>query len=145
MTDSEQVKAALAALAAGECQQPERGRNDVTSLDANGERSDPRAQRPTSEATGDHGFEWGTGGTTAEVTPERDDGATDYRTIIERAVDATEDVEAAAAFVESVGLDRLEAAVETAEHEVSGLAADGRAALAAFERFRAVAAGSPEA
>lgn len=67
---------------------------------------------------------------------------TDYRAVIERAVAATEDVDAAAAFVESVGLDGLERAVERAEREVSGLADDGREALATFEAYR-VAAGGP--
>ncbi|WP_262175708.1 hypothetical protein [Haloarcula laminariae] len=65
----------------------------------------------------------------------------DYRSVIERATAATEDVDAAAAFVESVGLERLERAVERAERGVSGLADDGREALAAFERFRVAAAG----
>ena len=108
MTDSEQVKAALAALASGDA--PE---------------STDDTARP-------------------ETLTESTSGAVAYRQVIEQAVAATDDVEAAAAFVESVGLDRLEAAVERAEHEVSGLAADGREALAAFERFRVAAAGPRE-
>ena len=109
MTDSEQVKAALAALANGE----------------KAESTDGAAQpEMLTESTGGE-----------EAT---------YRRVIERAVAATEDIEAAATFVESVGLDRLEAAVDRAEHEVSGLAADGREALAAFERYRVAAAGPRE-
>lgn|GEM_PF-997320 len=127
MTESEQVKAALAALAAGECEQ-------TTGT------SDERPASPTQ----DGGFEWGAPETTGQVAPEQRGATTDYRAVIERAVAATEDVEAAAAFVDSVGLDRLEAAVSAAEREVSGLAADGRAALATFERFRAAAAGATE-
>jgi len=68
-------------------------------------------------------------------------GNGEYRAIIHRATSATEDIEAAAEFIEAVGLDRLEAAVEAAEHEVSGLAAEGRGALATFERFRVAAEG----
>lgn len=59
-----------------------------------------------------------------------------YRTVIREAVAATDDLDAAAEFVETVGIDELERAVERAETEVSGLAADGRDALAAFEAFR---------
>ena len=109
MTDSEQVKAALAALASGE----------------------------TAESTDDTAR--------PETLPDSRSGEeAAYRRVIERAVAATDDIEAAATFVESVGLDRLEAAVERAEHEVSGLATDGREALAAFERFRVAAAGPRE-
>lgn len=68
----------------------------------------------------------------------------DYRRIIEQAVRATEDIEAAAEFAESVGLDRLETAVGRAEREVSGLASEGREALATFEEFRVAAAGPVE-
>ena len=75
-----------------------------------------------------------------QVTDEQPKPA-DYRAVIERAVTATEDVDAAATFVESVGLDGLERAVERAEREVSGLADDGRAALATFEAYRAAAEG----
>ncbi|MFC6756089.1 MULTISPECIES: hypothetical protein [Haloarcula] len=78
-------------------------------------------------------------GATAQACSGGAGAATDYRAVIERAVDATGDIEAAAAFVESVGLGGLERAVERAEYEVSGLAADGREALATFERFRAAA------
>ena len=72
------------------------------------------------------------------------DPSADYHAVIERAVAATEDIEAAAAFVESVGLTGLEAAVRRADREVSGLAADGREALATFERYRVAAAGPVE-
>lgn len=111
MTESEQVKAALAALADGEtCNSPP-AETDVRTA---GEQSEPT------------------------------ESVTSYRAVIERAVAATEDLDAAAAFVESVGLDRLETAVGRAEREVSGLAADGREALATFERFRVAAQGSVE-
>mgnify|MGYP006279611671 FL=1 len=109
MTDSEQVKAALAALAEGEPSEPT----------ADG----PVARTSDRGASGDRA---------------------DYRVVIERAVDAIDDVEAAAEFVDAVGLDRLEQAVSTAEHEVSGLAAEGREALATFERFQIAAAGPVE-
>lgn len=68
----------------------------------------------------------------------------DYRRVIDRAARATEDIDLAAEFVETVGLDRLEAAVETADREVSALAAEGREALATFERFRVAAQGPME-
>lgn len=51
---------------------------------------------------------------------------------------ALRDLDRAAAFRESGGLDRLRTALATAEGE---RAARGREALAAFERFRRVAAG----
>ncbi|MDS0277387.1 hypothetical protein NDI85_06250 [Halomicroarcula sp. S1AR25-4] len=111
MTESDQVKAALAALADGEARDASR----MTDGSA-----DP--ELPT------------------ETSPERW-GRADYRTVIERASRATDDVDAAASFVETVGVDTLERAVERAEHEVSGLAEEGRTALAAFERFRAAADG----
>ena len=75
---------------------------------------------------------------TTEQRAETDNGA-DYRRVIEQAVAATDDIEAAAAFVESVGVERLETAVETAEREVSELSSAGRDALGTFERFRAAA------
>jgi hypothetical protein len=50
-----------------------------------------------------------------------------------------DDLDAAVEFIECVGVDELAAAVERAEHEVSGLAADGRDALAAFREFRRAA------
>ena len=105
MTDSDQAKAALAALADGDTEQ------DTT----------PATDEPQ--------------------TPE----SADYRRVIDRATRATEDIDAAAEFVETVGLDRLEAAVETADHEVSVLAESGREALATFERFRVAAAGPVDA
>ena len=111
VTDSKQVKSALAALADGEA----------------------RASSPAERDA-----------RTAGERPEATGPATDYRTVIERAVAATDDLDAAASFVESVGLDGLERAVERAEREVSGLAADGREALATFERFRVAAQGPVE-
>ena len=70
-------------------------------------------------------------------SPER----SSYRTTIARATDALGDVEAAAQFVEDVGLDELERAVECAERSVSTCAADGRRALRAYRTYEAVAAG----
>ncbi|MDS0257930.1 hypothetical protein NDI56_00745 [Haloarcula sp. S1CR25-12] len=128
MTDHEQAKAALAALAEGE---PERREGSAT-----GQRH-RRVQGRPKDSVPDR--------TDApESMPRNADRAGEhatYRTVIQRAVAATDDLDAAAEFVESVGLERLEAAVETAEHEVSGLADDGREALAAFERFRVAAEG----
>jgi uncharacterized membrane protein YebE (DUF533 family) len=69
----------------------------------------------------------------------------DYRRLIERATRATADIDAAAEFLETVGLERLEAAVETADREVSALAAEGRDALVTFERFRVAARGQTDA
>ena len=127
VTESEQVKAALAALAEGEAEH-----SDGTP-----------AQREVSDVTRAQGevFEWGGDETGASARPACGADPADYRTVIERAVAATEDIEAAAAFVESVGLDGLESAVEQAEREVSGLAAEGREALATFERYRVAAQG----
>ena len=64
-----------------------------------------------------------------------------FRETIARATTAVEDVEAAARFVDAVGLDELERAVERADRSVSSRAADGREALAAFRDFRRAAAG----
>jgi hypothetical protein len=80
----------------------------------------------------------------ASTGPRAGAGGADYRAVIERATEATRDIEAAAEFVETVGLDRLETAVERAEREVSERASEGRAALATFERFRVAAAGPME-
>ena len=132
MTESERAKAALAALADGEPERTERfgtsdrQRNDVTCESAT-KRPMPSADEQTA-------------GERAAGT----DPSADYHAVIERAVAATEDIEAAAAFVESVGLAGLEAAVRRADREVSGLAADGREALATFERYRVAAAGPVE-
>ena len=60
---------------------------------------------------------------------------------IERAVDATGDVEAAARFVETVGLDELQRAVDEADRSVSASAADGRRALGTLRDLRNAAAG----
>lgn len=116
MADSDQVKAALTALADGEVD-----RQAGVEPAPVGDRVDGGAGQPAATA---------------------DESDADYRTVIERATDATEDLDAAVAFVETVGVGRLEAAVAQAEHEVSGLADDGRAALRAFRRYREAAAGS---
>jgi len=137
VTEHEQAKAALAALADRKREEPADRRTESESareqggLDYGGDVSDGP-------------FEWGADGTAGQTSPGQDDVAVEYRRVIERAVAATDDIEAAAAFVESVGLDGLERAVERAEREVSGLAADGREALATFERYRTAAEGSIE-
>ncbi|MBV0901478.1 hypothetical protein [Haloarcula salina] len=110
MVDSEDVRAALAALASGEAE----------SADGFGEIE--LARTPNQ---GD-----------APERPRPESGPNDYRAIIERASAAVEDLDAAAAFAEEVGVDALDAAVRQAEREVSALAGDGRAARAAFRRYR---------
>ncbi|MEF8829225.1 MAG: hypothetical protein V5A15_05085 [Haloarcula sp.] len=114
MAESDQVKAALAALADGEVASDDDG--GATRVVA---RDDSSANRT---ATGDTG------------------GDADYRTVIEQATEATSELDAAVAFLEEVGVGRLEAAVEQAEREVSGLAEEGRAALREFRRYRDAAA-----
>ncbi|MFU1780333.1 hypothetical protein ACM16X_03010 [Haloarcula japonica] len=116
MPDSDQVKAALTALADGE----------VDSED--GDRAARVASRDDSTAG-------------RRVIEERGDDA-DYRTVIERATQAIDDLDEAVAFVETFGIGRLEAAVAQADHEVSGLADEGRAALRAFRRYRDAAGGT---
>ncbi|QLD86650.1 hypothetical protein HWV23_13245 [Natronomonas halophila] len=64
---------------------------------------------------------------------------TDDATVIARADAAIDDLDKAAAFVESVGLDRLEAAVEATEAPTRR--ETGERALEAFRRFRAAASG----
>ncbi|MBX0321840.1 hypothetical protein EGH21_02225 [Halomicroarcula sp. F13] len=117
MTDSDSVKTALAALADGDGETQDRAR----------------------------GGDW-TGGTrTARQSSETRRDSTGYRAVVERAIRATDDLEAAATFAESTGVDALARAVERAEREVSGLADEGRLALTAFEEFRAAAAdGGPD-
>jgi hypothetical protein len=51
-------------------------------------------------------------------------------------------LDAAVAFLDAFGVDRLETAVAQAEHEVSGLCDDGRTALRAFRRYRDAATGA---
>lgn len=136
MTGSEQAKAALAALADGE-----RGRSAERQAANSPERGEGVSESSglnCGETVPEERFEWGKAGTGYA------DAAAAYRAVIQRAVAATEDVEAAADFVESVGLDGLERAVERAEREVSGLAKEGREALTTFERFRVAAEGSFE-
>ena len=67
----------------------------------------------------------------------------DERSVIARADAATGDLEAAAEFVESMGVAELAAAVETVEDPA--LAERGRRALSSFRRFRAAAAGRLDA
>ncbi|KAA9406375.1 hypothetical protein JZX76_09210 [Haloarcula hispanica] len=117
MADSDQVKAALAALADGEGDNSDDGGGTMGIADGEGDCS---AGRIGTHDTG---------------------GNADYRTVIERATQATDDLDEAVAFVETFGVGRLEAAVAQAEHEVSGLADEGRAALRAFRRYRDAAAG----
>jgi len=65
-----------------------------------------------------------------------------YRTTVDRAVAATDDIEAAAAFAEAGGVERLRRAVATAERrDDDRTARAGRRALAAFERLRRAARG----
>ncbi|WP_226012494.1 hypothetical protein [Halomicrobium salinisoli] len=71
--------------------------------------------------------------------PSPDDAGGEYRETIERADAAVDDLDAAAAFVEEVGLAELERAVARAETDLSATASDGRAALSAFREFREVA------
>jgi hypothetical protein len=63
----------------------------------------------------------------------------DSRVVVERADAATEDVEAAAEFVESVGLTELQLAVQRADSPE--VRERGERALAAFRRFQAAATG----
>ncbi|MDS0281154.1 hypothetical protein [Haloarcula onubensis] len=133
MTESEQAKAALAALAAGESAGQSGSGTSGTTGRARGDSCESATDGPATPPgllDSDH---------VADIGPDAD-----YRTVIERAVTATEDLDSAAAFVESVGLDGLEEAVRQAEREVSGLADDGREALATFERFRVAAQGPVE-
>ncbi|WP_424000024.1 hypothetical protein ACOZ4I_12545 [Haloarcula salina] len=110
MVDGDAVKAALAALASGEADSADEfGGNGL----ARTQRHEDGSERLPSGVCGD-----------------------DYRAVIERASAVTADLDAAAAFAEEVGVDTLDAAVRQAEREVSALAADGRAALRAFRRYR---------
>ncbi|NLV13750.1 hypothetical protein [Haloarcula argentinensis] len=117
MADSDQVKTALAALADGEGDNSDGGGGATRAADREGGSSAGRME--AHETGGDAG----------------------YRTVIERAIRATDDLDEAVAFVETVGVGGLEAAVAQAEHEVSGLADEGQAALRAFRRYRDAAAG----
>jgi hypothetical protein len=69
----------------------------------------------------------------------------DYRTVIDRASDAVTDLEDAADFVESTGLDELAAAVKEAEDDGDYAAARrGRRALETVRAFRRAAAGETD-
>jgi len=63
----------------------------------------------------------------------------DDRQIVDRAAEAVDDLEAAAAFVERVGLSDLESALERVDDPE--LESRGRRALEAFRAFRRAAAG----
>lgn len=65
----------------------------------------------------------------------------DPRSVIDRAAAAVDDLDAAAAFVEDVGVDGLARAVEATEDPA--VQARGERTLAAFKRFRAAAVGDP--
>lgn len=115
MADSDQVKAALAALADGGADS-----DDDCGATRVADRDDSSADRTVTDDTGDDA---------------------DYRRVIEQATEATSDLDTAVAFVEAFGVSRLETAVAQADHEVSGLADEGRAALREFRRYRDAAAG----
>lgn len=69
----------------------------------------------------------------------------DHRRVVAAAETATDDVRAAAAFVDAVGLDRLDRAVRALEERgADDVAAEGRAARDAFRRFRRAARSSPD-
>lgn len=119
MTDREQVKNALTALA-----------EDATT-ESDSTTSVPEHDGPGRQRTG-------LNQATSAEPPAVDETCT-YRNIITQAQAAVDDLDAAVEFIECVGVDELAAAVERAEHEVSGLAADGRDALAAFREFRRAA------
>lgn len=63
--------------------------------------------------------------------------------VVDRATTAVDDLDAAAAFVDDVGVDGLALSVETVDDPA--VRARGERALAAFRRFRAAAAGDLEA
>lgn len=67
----------------------------------------------------------------------------DERAVIERADATTDDLDAAAEFVEVVGLTELERAIERADAPIR--VARGKRALRAFRRFRRAAAGDLDA
>lgn len=65
-----------------------------------------------------------------------------WREHVDRASDAIDDLEAAAAYLDEVGLDSLQRAIERADRNGDDDRRDrGRAALERFEEFRAVAEG----
>jgi hypothetical protein len=63
----------------------------------------------------------------------------DEATVIERGVESVDDLDAAARFVETIGLGQLEAAVEATDDPE--LEARGRRTLTTYRRFRRAAAG----
>lgn len=76
-----------------------------------------------------------------ELTTPRTGSPARYRRVIETASAATQDLEVAAEFVADGGIERLEAAVEHAEREVSSCADEGREALETFREYRRAADG----
>lgn len=69
---------------------------------------------------------------------------TDYRECIDRAIAATEDVDAATTFLADTDLGDLEAALDRAEQDLSSRADEGRTALERLREFRRVAIDSEE-
>lgn len=67
----------------------------------------------------------------------------DAEAVVDRAAAAVDDLDAAVAFVEDVGVDELERAVESADDP--DVRVRGKRALSAFRQFRAAAAGEPVA
>lgn len=69
--------------------------------------------------------------------------APDTEAVVDRAVAAVDDLDAAVAFVEKIGVDELARAVEATEDPA--VRARGERALSAFRRFRAAAVGDSPA
>lgn len=67
---------------------------------------------------------------------------TDYRDRIDRAIAATEDLDAATAFLAENDLEDLESAIERAERDVSSRVGAGREAFERLREFRRVATGA---
>jgi hypothetical protein len=120
MVNHERVKDVLASLAEDATTKTD-GTDPVSEIDA----ADRRQTEPTSTTSSSR---------TADSTCA-------YREIITRAQAAVDDIDLAAAFVDEIGINELETAVQQAEHEVSSLTEDGQDALAAFREFRAAATG----
>lgn len=67
--------------------------------------------------------------------------STDYREPIDRAIAATEDLDAATTFLADADFTDLEAAIERAERDMSSRADEGRETLAQLREFRQAALG----
>jgi hypothetical protein len=115
VVDVPTVKRALAALA----------RDDYANGGSEGERN------ARSDVSGSGAY-----GRPSERAPDAEIAA--HRDVVDSAAAAVADVDGAAAFVETVGLDRLRRAVESVPDRETRRR--GQRALAAFERFRRVAA-----